>query len=80
MVKEKNIHTIVLTTELFNDQKLSQALFDCLSLNVAFYNLVDFYESINGKVPVEAIDQTWFIANLNEGNKHYFNIFKRTLI
>jgi len=78
IIKDKNIHTIVLSTELANNAKLNEALFDCLSLNVAFYSLVEFYENINGKVPTESIDQAWFIANLNEGNKHYFNIFKRS--
>lgn len=77
IIKKKNIHTIILSNELTNDPKLNEALFDCLSLNVAFYNLVDFYENINGKVPLESIDQAWFITNLNEGDRHYFNIFKR---
>jgi len=78
IIKEKNIHTIILSPELASDPKLTEALFDCLALNVAFYSLVDFYENINGKVPVEAIDESWFITNLNESDKHYFNLFKRT--
>jgi exopolysaccharide biosynthesis polyprenyl glycosylphosphotransferase len=77
IIKEKNIHTIIISAEMASDSKLTESLFDCLSLNVAFYSLVDFYENINGKVPVEAIDEAWFIANLNESNKHYFNLFKR---
>ena len=77
IIKEKNIHTVVLSSELAGDPKLTQALFDCLSLNVAYYNLSDFYENINGKVPIQVIDQSWFIDNLNESNKHYFNLFKR---
>jgi len=79
IIKEKNIHTIVLSNELAGNQKLTEALFNCLALNVAFYSQVDFYENINGKVPVESIDQSWFITNLNEGNKHYFNIIKRAI-
>ena len=79
IIREKNIHTIVLSNELAGDPKLTESLFDCLSLNVAFYSQVDFYENINGKVPIESIDQAWFINNLNEGNRHYFNIIKRTI-
>jgi len=77
IIKEKNIRTIVLSAELAGDSQLTQTLFDCLSLNVSFYSLSDFYENINGKVPIEAIDQNWFIDNLDESNKHYFNLFKR---
>lgn len=79
IVKEKNIHTIVISSELTGDPKLTEAMFDCLPLSVAFYNLSDFYENINGKVSVETIDQAWFIDNLNESNKRYFNIFKRII-
>jgi len=77
LIKEKNIHTLVISTELFKDEELRQVLFDCLSLHVAFYNFVDFYESINGKVPLEAIDQAWFIENLDESQKNFFNLTKR---
>jgi len=79
IIREKNIHTIVLSNELAGDPKLTESLFNCLSLNVVFYSQVDFYENINGKVPIESIDQAWFINNLNEGNRHYFNIIKRVI-
>ncbi len=79
LIKSKNIHTLVISTELFNDVELRQTLFDCLSLQVAFYNFPDFYEDINGKVPIESIDQTWFIQNLDENRKHFFNLSKRVL-
>jgi len=77
LIKEKNIHTLVISTELFHDEELRQILFDCLSLNVAFYNFVDFYENINGKIPLEAIDQSWFIENLDESRRNLFNLAKR---
>jgi exopolysaccharide biosynthesis polyprenyl glycosylphosphotransferase len=77
LIKEKNIHTLVISAELFQDEELRQVLFDCLSLHVAFYNFVDFYESINGKVPIQAIDQAWFIENLDESRKNFFNLSKR---
>lgn len=77
LIKDKNIHTLVISAELFQDEELRQTLFDCLSLNVAFYNFPDFYENINGKVPIESIDQNWFIQNLDESNKKFFNIIKR---
>lgn len=79
IIREKNIHTIVLSNELAGDPKLTESLFDCLSLNVVFYSLVDFYENINSKVPIESINQSWFITNLNEGNRRYFNIVKRII-
>jgi exopolysaccharide biosynthesis polyprenyl glycosylphosphotransferase len=77
LIKSKNIHTLVISAELFQDEELRQILFECLSLNVAFYNFPDFYESINGKIPIESIDQSWFIQNLDESRKKFFNVSKR---
>src|SRR3989339_603738 len=36
-----------------------------------------FHEVITGKIPLDAINQMWFLENLNKGTKTFFNIFKR---
>ena len=77
LIKAKNLHTLVISTELFQDEQLRQVLFNCLATHVAIYNFVDFYESINGKIPIQAIDQTWFLENLDESRKNFFNSAKR---
>jgi lipopolysaccharide/colanic/teichoic acid biosynthesis glycosyltransferase len=48
-----------------------------LSLKINFIGLANFYEIITGKVPLDAINKTWFLENLSEGNKKFFDIFKR---
>lgn len=78
ILREKNVHTIVIAPGLSDNAKLNETLFNCLNLKITFYSLVDFYELINGKVPLEAIDQSWFISSLNENKQRYFNVFKRT--
>ncbi|MHB8904160.1 MAG: sugar transferase, partial [Patescibacteria group bacterium] len=39
----------------------------------------DFYELLSGKIPVEAIGPDWFLENLKEGQKNYFNFLKRLI-
>jgi len=75
-IKEKNIKTIVITDDFGHSEKIRETLFDCLAYQISFFNYPDFYELISGKIPVEAIGPAWFLDNLNEGEKNYFNFFK----
>lgn len=74
---EQKIDTVVLTTDPHYSDELRNVLFDCLPLKINFVGLPKFYEAITGKVPIEVISKMWFFENLNEGNKKWFDIFKR---
>lgn len=76
LIEEKNIRSLVLCDDFGKSEAISKALFSCLNLNINFYSYPDFYESLSGKVPVEAIDADWFLENIKEGNKNYFNAIK----
>ena len=78
-VKEKNIHTVVICDDFGLNAGLRQTLFDCLSLNITFFDYPDFYELLTGKVPVEEIGPSWFLENLQEGGKNYYNFIKQLL-
>ncbi|MFA5023528.1 MAG: sugar transferase [Patescibacteria group bacterium] len=76
-IKDKNIKAIVVCDDFGQSEKMRAALFDCLIYKVTFFNYPDFYELITGKIPVEAIGPNWFLENLREGQKNYFNFIKR---
>lgn len=76
-VKENNIRAIVVADDFNKDEKLRETLFSCLAYNVTFFDYPDFYELLTGKVPVEAIDSSWFLENIHEGEKNYYNFIKR---
>jgi len=78
-ISEKNIKTIVVCDYFGKNEEMSQVLFDCLSYSVNFFNYPDFYELLSGKIPVEAIGPDWFLENLKEGEKNYFNFIKRLI-
>jgi exopolysaccharide biosynthesis polyprenyl glycosylphosphotransferase len=71
------IATVVLTADLHQSSELRSALFSCLPLNINFISLTNFYESVTGRVPIDAINQMWFLENLSKGKKTYFNLMKR---
>jgi len=76
-IKEKNIRTIVVCDYFGESTKIREALFNCLAYQVTFFNYPDFYELLTGKIPVEAVGPGWFLENLQEGQKNYFNFTKR---
>lgn len=76
-IKTKNIHSVVIVDDFGQSEALRDALFNCLTYKINFFSYPDFYESLTGKVPVEAIDADWFLKNLQEGRKNYFNFLKR---
>jgi exopolysaccharide biosynthesis polyprenyl glycosylphosphotransferase len=76
-LQSKQISTVILASDPVKSEKLSTILFDCLSLKLNFINLSHFYENMTGKVPIDIINKSWFLENLTEGNKSFYNISKR---
>ena len=59
------------------DGLVSRKIFDCLSLEIDVYNISSFYEQITNKIPVEYIEHSWFLENLAEHSKKFYEITKR---
>lgn len=76
-VKKNGITKIVLASDPNQSPKIRAALFDCLPFKINFITLPNFYETVTGKVPIEAINQMWFLENLSEGTKSLFDFLKR---
>jgi len=77
LIQEK-ITTVVLVDEINNESEVRSCLFDCIHLGIDFIKLPRFYEKITGKIPLESLSQTWFLENLREGGKLWFDKLKRT--
>ena len=78
-IKNKNIRAIVIVDDFGQNAALRETLFDCLAYKITFFNYPDFYELLTGKIPVDAIDADWFLRNLREGQKNYFNFLKHKI-
>jgi sugar transferase (PEP-CTERM system associated) len=71
------IDLIVSAAKPRGDSLLLKNLFNCLKLQVDFLELATFYEKITGKIPVDAIEHDWFLSNLSESSKKFYEIIKR---
>ncbi len=78
-IADYNIKEIVFTSNLSTNLTIRDTLFALLPANINFSSYPDFYENLTGKIPLEAINQDWFLNNLNEGYKNYYNFVKRFL-
>ncbi|MFA5754589.1 MAG: sugar transferase [Patescibacteria group bacterium] len=76
-IKRENIRTLVVVDDFGQSANLRQLLFDCLAYKITIYNYPDFYETLTGKIPLDAIEANWFLENLQSGRKNYFITVKR---
>ena len=76
-IQEDKIDIIVLSPEAYQVPKIIDIFYKSLEQKVGFMNLASFYELLTGMVPLGAINQVWFLENLNEGNKKAYEIVKR---
>lgn len=76
-ISKDDIMTIVLNANPHESPELRSTLFNCLPLKISYVSFPNFYENITGRVPIETINQMWFLENLSEGNKNIFDFAKR---
>jgi len=73
------VRIIPISTDAYKTQKIVNLLYAFLAKGIQYHALTDFYESVVGKIPLQAIDQTWFLINFTEGTKKNYEILKRIL-
>lgn len=76
-IKEKRIDIILLPPDLVFDSELIKNLYSCLPARVKFLNWTKAYEIIANKIPVSLINHVWFLENLGEGEKIFYDELKR---
>ncbi len=76
LIQEK-IAIAVVVPEIYNSPELIQNLFECIKYKIDFINLSEFYESVTQKVPLTAINQVWFLENISQRKRNYYELSKR---
>ncbi len=76
-LKKHKVDILVIGETLQPDSKITQILYECLKSRIDFWNLPEAYEIICGKIPISFIDKNWFLENLKEGEKDFYDKSKR---
>lgn len=67
---------IIASSDLYQNEAMQKELF-LLIPRVRFISFSAFYERVTGKVPVSLISEMWFLENIAETEKEFFEIIKR---
>ena len=76
LIAENKLDTIILSSDPHQSENLRTVLFNCLRYKVNYVSLPNFYETITGKIPLDNLNQMWFLENFNENNKIWFDRIK----
>ncbi|MDO8264901.1 MAG: sugar transferase [Candidatus Parcubacteria bacterium] len=76
-IKENDIDTLIVADDLKSDPKIANELYQSLQIKINFMDFSKAYELICQKIPLNSIDLTWFLENLREGEKGFYDRLKR---
>lgn len=77
-IRQKNIQTIVIPATLGEKSKIPQLIYKILPFEVVIINLWDFYETVFEKVPLEELNEGWFIKNVTT-YRPFYDAVKRVI-
>lgn len=69
---------VIISPEAYRNTRIIDLFYRSLGHRTSFINFATFYERATGKVPLSAIDQTWFLDNITSGQRAY-ELAKRIL-
>ncbi|TSC90809.1 MAG: Exopolysaccharide biosynthesis polyprenyl glycosylphosphotransferase, partial [Parcubacteria group bacterium Gr01-1014_2] len=78
IINNEHINTIILSPESYRLPDIIDVFYKASKRNVQFINLASAYEKIMKKVPLEAVNQLWFLENISRGEKRLYELLKRT--
>lgn len=78
-IQEQNIDILIIAANLGSNSQLAQNLYQCVPARINFMDLSRAYEIICDKIPISFVAQTWFLENLKEGEKGFYDKAKRII-
>ena len=71
LIKNNNIDTMLVTSEFRRDKNLSQHIYKQMLLGVDVLSFAEFYENVFGKIPLDALEESWFLEKIIPKNGFY---------
>ncbi len=78
IIAERGINTIVIQPQFKKDPEFIKIIYRLLPLKISLIDLVNFYEIIFQKLPLEELDEEWFIEKI-AGRRRLYDIVKRII-
>ena len=71
------IDIVIAPRELQSNEQFVHVLYSTIASGIRFIDAAMFYERILGKIPVALISKAWFLENIAETEKTFFEFIKR---
>lgn len=79
IISQYKIDELITAFDYRSHHEAAREVAECLSSGVQITELPIFYERATGKVPIECIDQIWFLYNLGEINQKFLEMAERAV-
>lgn len=76
-IQDKKIDTIIVPNNLETNSWLTKNLYQSLPARINFMDWAKAYEIICSKIPISFVGQAWFLENLKEGEKGFYDKAKQ---
>lgn len=78
IIEDDRINTIILSPESYRLADIIDVFYKASKRKVQFINLASAYEKIMKKIPLEALNQLWFLENISRQETRFYEIVKRS--
>ncbi|MCR4715386.1 MAG: sugar transferase [Treponemataceae bacterium] len=76
-IKNNTVKVYVMPSEKIFSAEVRRLLFDALGNRAIFYSLPDFYELMTRRIPLGAINESWFLRHIRFEGRGLFYVAKR---
>ncbi len=77
ILKKDKPAILAISEESLKNQEISNSLYKSLYLKINLMNSSKIYEILFKKIPIDFLNQSWFLKNLQEGKKKIYDHLKR---
>jgi exopolysaccharide biosynthesis polyprenyl glycosylphosphotransferase len=77
IIEKEKVDSIALGFNFYKDEQHVQQIFQNLPLKLNYISFANFYENLTKKVPIEMIDEIWFLENFSRSEKRIEEMLKR---
>ncbi len=78
-VQKYKVKRIIIDKNIHWPHKLLDGLYKILKQGITIDDWADFTEKFYNKIVLDNIEQMWFLENIKENNKHFYEMTKRSL-
>ncbi|MFH1423675.1 MAG: sugar transferase [Candidatus Nealsonbacteria bacterium] len=76
-IQEKKINALIVAEDFETDFDLLENLYQCLEARIIFLDWSQAYELFCEKIPTAFLQKKWFLENLKEGERKFYDKIKR---